>query len=109
MKLTINLKPTKVEARTRNECCSKINAIIGPSLSIVGDCCVPIKNNNVYAYSFQKKRSKRVTEYYKNGKVKKIYKTPTVYTGYVYKINLDLIKLLDLKIVRTKTGYRIER
>ncbi|MGP1493776.1 MAG: hypothetical protein ACTTIS_00300 [Streptobacillus sp.] len=104
MLLSIKLKPIKYTSNSRSEILRNItNGSL--SLNAVGaplDC-----QGNYIVYSIQKIRGHWEYTYYKNGNVKSGKYVPTSYIGYKYIIHPTLLVMTGMKIVRTKTGFKL--
>ena len=103
MNLRIKLEPYKHESTCRHKI---YRDIMGSAYTQVA--VAPVTEDDCYiVYSIHKVRGRTITEYYKNGKVKRKTYKPTHYVGYSYRVHQSLLKLAKLKIVRTKTGNKL--
>lgn len=103
MNLRIKLTPFKHESTCRLKIYRDIMGGAYTQVSVA-----PVTEDDCYiVYSIHKVRGRTITEYYKNGKVKRKTYKPTHYVGYSYRVHQSLLKLAKLKIVRTKTGNKL--
>ena len=103
MNIQLKLTPYKHESTCRYQIYRDIMGSAYTQVSVA-----PVTEDDCYiVYSFQKVRGRTITEYYKNGKVKRKTYKPTHYVGYSYRIPRQLLKMAKLKIVRTKTGNKL--
>jgi len=120
MKFTINLKPAKLEARTKNEIISKIrniNRSLTYTFCNLGNGLYDYKNKTFYVYNLQKIRSK--SSQTKKAIYKTIndlkfmsYKKDKINNGhwiaYVYKIDEGLLKTLGKKVRQNIRNFELK-
>ena len=103
MNLRIKLTPYKHESTSRHQIYRDIMSGAYTQVAVA-----PVTEDDCYiVYSIHKVRGRIITEYYKNGKIKRKTYKHTHYVGYSYRVHRSLLKLAKLKIVRTKTGNKL--
>lgn len=107
MKLTINIKPSKKEGRSKAGATPGLLGVGGYSYSSYGH---NVRGDDLYVYAmnFEKHRKKSQRFGVNGKKLKKAKITPAKWVCYYYRIPVSVLKDLNLRVVQGTRTFKIE-
>lgn len=106
MKLTMNIKPSKKEGKTKQGALPKIRYIYGTTYTKYGHG-VMADANYVYAFNLEKHRKKSQRIGARGQKLKKPKITPSKWVCYYYQIPVALLEAMGLMVVQGTRTFKI--
>lgn len=107
MKLTMNIKPTKKEAYTKQGAKPRIRGVFGSKYCSYGSNIME-DDKYVYVYNLEKHRKKSERYGANNNKLKKARIVSKKWVCYYYQIPIELLKIMNVRVVQGNRTFKLE-
>lgn len=107
MNLIMKIKPSKKVSYTQKGALPSIRGVYGSSYTSTG-AGVLCDENYIYAYNLEKHRKKSVRFGQNGKKLKKAKIAPKKWVCHYYRIPINVLKEMGLKVVQRRRNFTIE-